>query len=241
MEYDFNKMKKWMEERFAFQRLDNALLILSSLVNVVFAVGNSIYGGGWLAFVIPLYFISWVMPIWSGYFLGAVLRKNLVDKMRGWIYLLSGTASYFATLITIPWVHLPLGPSQLDQLTLPTMVFQILLYNGLIVFVSWAICVRLVRKLFKTAVSNNIDSTVHFSSRPFLFTYFAIWSFTSMSSFYVWDALRRVLDPSVFSVELLLCAGIIFFLVGLLFESLATKTTKRAATVQPLDNYLGHH
>lgn len=226
MEYDFKNLIKWMEEKFAFQRLDNALLILSSLVNVVFAVGNSIYGGEILAFVLPLYFIAWVMPIWSGYFLGAILRKNLVDRMRGWVYLLSGTVSYFASLITTTWVPLPLGPSQLDPLILPKMVFTILLYNGTIVLFSLIVCVNLVRKLFKTAVSNDIDLTVNLSSKPFLFTYFAIWLLSSMSSIYIWDALRRILDPKAFSVELLLYAGIVFFLVGLLFELLATKTTK---------------
>jgi len=226
MEYDFKNLIKWMEEKFEFQRLDNALLILSSLVNVVFAIGNSIYGGEILAFVLPLYFIAWVMPIWSGYFLGAVVRKNLVDRMRGWIYLLSGTASYFASLIAIPLVPLPLGPSQLDPLILPKMVFIILLYNGTIVLFSLAVCKSIVRKLFKTATSNDIDLTVNLSSKPFLFTYFAIWLLSSMSILYIWDALRRILDPKVFSVELLLYAGIVFFLAGLLSEFLATLTTQ---------------
>lgn len=226
MEANPRNLTSWLEERFAFQRLDNALLILSSLVNVVFAVGNTAFGREILAFFLPLYVISWVMPIWSGYFLGAVLRKNIVDRMRGWIYLLSGTIAYFVSPITIIWIPLPLGPSQLDPLILPETVFTMFCYNGAIVLFSLIISVKVVKRLFKTVASNDSGLNITLSSKPFLFTYLAIWSLSSMSIFYIWDALRRILDPEVISLELLLYAGIISFLVGLLFEFLATKATK---------------
>jgi hypothetical protein len=222
-----------LERKLAYQRLDNALLILSSVVNVVFAFGNSAYGSGFLAISAPLYLIAWAMPVWSGYFLGAILRKNLIDRIRGWIYILAGVSTYFFAYAAILWIPLPLGPSQLDPFILHETVLTVLLYNLVFLFFALILCKKLVRRLFGMALSQDEVSHIDLGSKAFRYTYVATYFFGSMSILYIWDALRRVLSPEVISVELLMYAGVACFLAGLLFEALATKATKNEKLQTP--------
>jgi len=72
-----------------------------------------------------------------------------------------------------------------------------------------------------------LQNIMAFSNKSFLFTYIAIVSFSSMSSLYIWDFLRNILEPDVFHIDLYLYAAIIFALLGLFFEYLATYVKKR--------------
>lgn len=237
MEANSRNLASSLDRKFAFQRLDNALLILSSFVNVVFALGNSAYGSGFLSISVPLYLIAWAMPVWSGYFLGAVLRKNLTDRIRGWIYLLAGVSTYFFAFAALPWIPLPLGPSQLDPFIVLKTILTVLLYNLVFLFVVLILCTILVRRLFGMALSQDEVSHIDLGSKAFLFTYTATYFFSSMSSLYIWDALRRILSPEVISVELLMYSGVAFFLTGLLFEALATKATRNEKLQTPATMY----
>ncbi len=233
MEADSINLASSLDRKFAFQRLDNALLILSAFVNVVFALGNSAYGSGFLSIGVPLYLIAWAMPVWSGYFLGAVLRKNLVDRIRGWIYLLGGVSTYFFAFAALPWIPLPLGPNQFDPFIVQKTVLMVLFFNLVCLFIALIFCTILVRRLFGMALSQDEVLHIDLRSKAFLFTYAATYFFGSMSSLYIWDALRRILSPEVISVELLMYSGVAFFLIGLLCEALATKATKNEKLQTP--------
>jgi hypothetical protein len=220
-----NSLTGWLEQKFAFQRLDNALLILSSLVNVFFAVGNSAYGRGILSFYLPLFFIAWAMPIWSGYFLGAIFRRNIVDRIRGWIYLLGGSTSYFLSLGATILIPLPLGPEASNSLIFQEMIILIFLSAFAIAFVSFLACSTIVSRLFKTVVRDNKMLTTSFFCRPVIFTFLAIWLFSAtMSAFLFWDTLRVIPDAQVPQLTWLLFAGVISLVGGILFEILAAKS-----------------
>lgn len=222
----FESIIKWLEQVFALRRLDNALLILSSLVNVFFAIGNAAYGGGIISFILPLYLIAWVMPIWSGYFVGAILRGNISDRIRGWMYLLSGTTSYLVSPIVLIWIPLPLSFYQVDPLVFPKSISMLMFFNALIALFSWCSSGKIVYKLFRTVIKNGVVRDINLSYKPFLFTYIAIVSFSSLSCLYIWDSLRAALEPNVFPVNLYLYAAIVFTLLGIFFEYLALKAER---------------
>lgn len=203
-------------------------MLLSSIVNIIFAIGNTAYGTEIISFILPLYFIAWIMPIWSGYFLGAIFRKNLTDRMRGWMYLFSGTISYLISPIALLWIPLPLGIYQVDPLIFPKSILFLIIYNIAFAAISWSISKNMVCKLFRTVTQMDVlQNIMAFSNKSFLFTYIAIVSFSSMSSLYIWDFLRNILEPDVFHIDLYLYAAIIFALLGLFFEYLATYVKKR--------------
>lgn len=222
---ELENLRQWIEQVFALRGLDHALLLLSSVVNIIFAIGNTVYGMEVLSFILPLYFIAWVMPIWSGYFLGAIFRRNLIDRIRGWMYLLSGTASYLISPVALIWVPLPLGIHQVDPLIFPKSILLLILYNAAFAAISWNISEKIACKLFRTVAQDDVIQSVTISNKPFLLTYIAVISFSSMSSLYIWDNLRSLLEPDVFPVDSYLYAAIIFAAFGLFFEYLATKST----------------
>lgn len=228
MEVDFKGLTNWLEEKFAFQRLDNALLTLSALVNTVFAIGNSIYGRDILTLILPLYFTAWIMPVWSGYFLGAVLRRNLIDRMRGWMYLLAGSMALLISVPALLWTLLPLGVEQSNPNILQETIFSMLFQNIVIIAISTSACKPITKRLFKTVAGDRAIFDVGFSSRTFVSTYIAMyWLFCSMRFLYVWNWLRGMLEPQVIQLDPLIQAGVICFFIGVLFEILATKMTER--------------
>jgi len=146
--------------------------------------------------------------------------------MRGWMYLLSGTASYIISPLVWIWTPLPIGIQQVDPLVFPKSVLLLIFFNVVITAVSWHISSKAVCKLFKTVTKkNDIIQNIHIFDRPFLFTYVAIISFSLMSCLYIWDNLRALLEPGVFPVDLYLYVAIVFFALGLIFEYLAIEAS----------------
>jgi hypothetical protein len=213
----FKSLIQYLEESFALGKLDNALIILSSITSIAFTIGNAAFGREIIPYILPLFFFGWMMPIWSGYFLGAVIRKNLTDRIRGWIYLLSGTSSYLIS----PFIglYLPLGSFyQLDPLSLPKSLLLFSFAHSVIVLVTVIFSLELIQRLFKT-IPKSMPKTV-IPIRPLLFTSIAIALFTgSMSGFHIWSLFGT-------SSQLIL-AVTIAFLMGFLFEYLATYSTKK--------------
>lgn len=216
----YRSLKEWLEIKFALRRLDNALFVLTSLASIVFTISNAIFGKGPILYFLPLYFIGWMMPIWSGYFLGAIIRRNVIDRMRGWIYLLAGSPSYLFSLFYGSYAYLlTLGPGQLDPLSLPGSLLLFAAFHSIAVLVAVLISLRLVRSLFKTVTNGGIMNNMLFPGKTLIFTFVAIALFTgSLSVLLIW---------STFGVSFqLILAVVVTFFTGLLFEYLAVRTTR---------------
>jgi len=80
-------------------RLDNAFLFLLSFIGLVIAIIQVyIVGITGLLETLPLIFIGIAVPFYIGYLRGAIsidpLDHSLVERMRGWIYLIVGVSAY---------------------------------------------------------------------------------------------------------------------------------------------------
>jgi hypothetical protein len=210
------ELRKWLEHKFAVGRLDTALIVLTSFSGTAFTIGNSVFGKELIAYLLPLYFIGWMMPILSGYFIGAVIRNNLVDRMRGWLYLLAGTPAYLASPLI--GLYLPLWSFyQLDPMNAVRSVFIFAFLHIFVVFLATMISLCVVKKLFSNASLQVGEGIIQ--KRSTALTSIAIALFTgAIGSFYIWSSFG-------ITMQLVLETAAIF-LLGFLFEYLALLTTR---------------
>lgn len=78
---------------------DNLLLHITSLNGVLF-IFFQIFIGGTKAILlfIPLTIFVIVLPIYIGYIRGALFLDSNIERIRGWIYLISGTMMYIINI-----------------------------------------------------------------------------------------------------------------------------------------------
>ena len=81
--------------------LDNAFLFSISSVTLVFASMQPILGGSEaLLLFMPLLFSGLFYPFYAGYLRGSVEDSN-IDRIRGWICFVGGTATYAAFISVV--------------------------------------------------------------------------------------------------------------------------------------------
>lgn len=225
------ELQKWLEQKFAVGKLDTALIVLTSFSGTAFAIGNSVFGKELIAYLLPLYFIGWMMPILSGYFIGAVVRNNLVDRMRGWLYLLAGTPAY----LTSPLIglYLPLWSFyQLNPMNAVKSVFLFAFFHMVIVSIATMISFCIVEKLFSNASLQEDEGKIQ--KRSIALTSMAVALFTgSIGSFHIWSSFG-------ITIQLILGTAAIF-LLGFLFEYLALLTTRSRVHLENSEQLLIQH
>ena len=87
-------------------KLDNAFLFLLSFIGLVITIVQVyIVGISGLLESLPLLFIGIAIPFYIGYLRGAVsmelINHSLVERMRGWVYLIIGVSAYTGYVISI--------------------------------------------------------------------------------------------------------------------------------------------
>ena len=98
---DTEEAVKKIEAKLRIGKLDSLLLFISSSLSLVFAIMQIIIGGyNSIIFFIPLLFLGWFMPVYIGYLRGAILLDSVVERIRGWLYLVIG-AGFYISLIPI--------------------------------------------------------------------------------------------------------------------------------------------
>ena len=76
-------------------KLDSLLLFAASLATFAFSVIQWFIGGVIaLVYGLPLLLIMLIMPVWIGFIRGAILENDLIERIRGFIYLIIGSATY---------------------------------------------------------------------------------------------------------------------------------------------------
>jgi hypothetical protein len=203
-------------------RLDTALIVLTSFSGTAFTIGNSVFGKELIAYLLPLYFIGWMMPILSGYFIGAIIRNNLADRMRGWLYLLAGTPAYL--LSPFVGLYLPLWSIyQLDPMNAIRSVIYFIFFHLAIVSIVTMISFGIVEKLFDA--TNLKDGKATVQKRSIALTSMAIALFTgSVGGFHIWSSFGITMSL-VFETACI-------FMLGFLFEYLALLTTRDKPPLQ---------
>jgi hypothetical protein len=100
-------------------------------------------------FTIPLLFFAVAMPLYIGYWRGAITKNLIIERIRGWIYLLLGTLMYL-----IPTLLLTL--SLVITILFPTSILIILIVNLVILIICSYILIKFitnfhpfVKRLFK--------------------------------------------------------------------------------------------
>ena len=92
-------LKKDLEKDAQKNRLDNLLLHTSTLLGIILALSQTIIDSkDLLKSFIPLFLLIWLIPVYVGYIKGAIVYDLLSERLRGWIYLIEGTLTYFIFL-----------------------------------------------------------------------------------------------------------------------------------------------
>jgi hypothetical protein len=87
-----------IEQKLRLGKVDALLLYLASFQTVILTL-SQIFLGSWALLYYPAIFVFVaVMPIYIGYVRGAITINSLVERTRGWMYLIFGTVMYLAVL-----------------------------------------------------------------------------------------------------------------------------------------------
>lgn len=83
-------------------KLDNAFLFVISLVGLFFTI-IQVYMEGIMGLVeiSPLLFLGVVLPFYIGYVRGAIGVDSVVERIRGWVYLVVGISTYLAIFLAL--------------------------------------------------------------------------------------------------------------------------------------------
>jgi hypothetical protein len=213
---DLEDLKGWLDKKFALSRLDNAIVVLSSSTTIIFTLGTTFSGKGIAFYLVPLFFITWAMPLWSGYYLGAIIRNNLPDRMRGWVYLLAGASSYL--LFPLVGLYLPLwGPEQVNPSNFLIGISMFIVFECLVTSISVLVSLKIIPILFRSLSTSDHKTKLY--QKSMLLTSIAIALFAgSIGSYQIWTALGS-------SVQLSLVTSITF-LLGFVFEYMALRITR---------------
>jgi hypothetical protein len=87
-------------------RLDNAFLFALSSIGLLISfiqIRQENLSG--LIEAIPFLLLGIVLPFYVGYMRGAIEKDSIGERIRGWIYLITGTISYFAIFIS-SWLRM---------------------------------------------------------------------------------------------------------------------------------------
>lgn len=100
-----NKLEKRVIKYRKLDRIDFALLGVSSIFGLLFAGVNYIIGDFALFILIPTFIIAWVMPFYLN-FSANVSSTELIEHVRAWIYFFGGLFFYvIATFIIFASSH----------------------------------------------------------------------------------------------------------------------------------------
>lgn len=87
-----------IDQKLRIGKVDALLLYVASFQTVILTL-SQVFLGGWTLVYYPAIFIFVaVMPIYVGYVRGAITRNSLVERTRGWLYLIFGTVYYLAVV-----------------------------------------------------------------------------------------------------------------------------------------------
>ncbi len=87
-----------MDEDHRRDKLDDALLFVMGSLGILFGLIQVFVDfSTLLQFIAPVGLLGWILPFYFGYVRGAV-KDSMVDRYRGWIFLVVGTDSIFSSL-----------------------------------------------------------------------------------------------------------------------------------------------
>lgn len=91
-----------IDQKLRLGKADALLLYIASFQTVILTL-SQVYLGSWtLAYYPPIFFLVAVMPIYVGYVRGAITVNTIVERTRGWLYLIFGTILYL--IVVTVWI-----------------------------------------------------------------------------------------------------------------------------------------
>ena len=83
-------------------KIDSLLLFAASLISLIFSITQWLMEGfEALLYILPLMLIMLVMPLYVGYIRGAITKDNVVERARGWTYLVVGVITYLVWILSL--------------------------------------------------------------------------------------------------------------------------------------------
>ena len=91
-----------IETKLRIGKLDSLLLFLSSFLGLGLGLLQLVCGGiGVFVFFLPLLFLISVVPIYIGYIRGSILLDSIVERIRGWFYLMLAGGYYIGCAVIL--------------------------------------------------------------------------------------------------------------------------------------------
>lgn len=96
-----------VDKRYALDRLDDAFLFVLGVVGLLFTIIQVYQRADLTSFakISPLLVLGVALPFYVGYIRGAI-RNSLIERLRGWIYLVVGVSAYCALISITPMMGL---------------------------------------------------------------------------------------------------------------------------------------
>jgi lysylphosphatidylglycerol synthetase-like protein (DUF2156 family) len=91
-----------IDQKLRLGKSDALLLYVASLQTVVLTLSQLLLGSQALVYYPAILLFVAIMPIYIGYVRGAITRDSLVERTRGWLYLIFGTVMYLAVVLV--WI-----------------------------------------------------------------------------------------------------------------------------------------
>ncbi|MFQ5911108.1 MAG: hypothetical protein ACE5IJ_10380 [Thermoplasmata archaeon] len=210
----------YLSFRLKVGKLDSLLLFLPSVIGIIFAILGPalklpIRPWEWALGII----LFWVMPVYVGYYRGAIARDSMFERLRGFMYILVGFPMYAAQMFL-----LILGSYQLPGLD---EWYLILIVKGIVLLVvvglltvvlgnMWAPFQDRIYSLFGWLPG---EYEIRLIFWPTMWAAF-FFGFSAQTSLY-WSAFYSSTDP-LFDLSSFLLS-LLFFEAGLFFEQTAHK------------------
>jgi len=94
-----------LEKRSKEEMLDNALLFTTSSINLLFVFIQILIGfrEEQVLHYLILLFIGVFFPFYVGYIRGAIVTDSIIERLRGWVYLIAGVCTYISFFLR--WIE----------------------------------------------------------------------------------------------------------------------------------------
>jgi hypothetical protein len=146
-------------------RLDNAFLfVLSSvglLISFIQVRQESLSG---LVEAIPFLLLGIILPFYVGYLRGAIEKDSLGERIRGWIYLIIGTISYFALYLS-SWLRMNYSQFLLIHSQILLVLILALSLSSVYLLIRW------VRRVFRRSLNQYAVSGTALSGFSYAFVF----------------------------------------------------------------------
>ena len=177
---DLKRFEEYLDYKSKLSKIDSLLLFCSSSASFIFSVLQVILRGPLsLIYFFPAVLLLIILPVYIGYWRGAILTDSPLERVRGWVYFISSLFLYPAYIL---WQFLerPLTQTLLSRILY--YVFPILV-GGLSIAFQNTFAYKLLNML-KHEINRIVRKVLDYTREASLFlVWFLMWIFQYLTTF----------------------------------------------------------